>query len=576
MAAAPPTQEPLELLPMSPATGERRAASLRVPILTAAALVTALLFIVPIGSILVSPFLESEGTWQHLAETVLPGYIANTVILVLGVGFGVLVIGVSTAWLVTMCRFPGVRLFEWALVLPLAVPAYVMAYSYTDFLQFAGPLQTALRAATGWEAGDYWFPNVRSIEGAMLMLIMVLYPYVYLLTRAALIEQSICILEVSRTLGCTAWRSFWQVALPTARPAIVAGTALALMETLADYGTVAFFGLPTFTTGIIRAWISFGDPIAAAQLATALLGCVLLVLLLERWSRGPARFHQTSSKFQRLPSYRLRGWRAVGAVLACLLPLTLGFSRPGLILVEMAIEVGDSQFGPRYFTLVGNSLTLSVVTAVLAVGLAMLLAYSRRLSPGAISSGVNRVASMGYAIPGTVIAVGVLIPMATFDNALDAWMREAFGVSTGLLLTGTIAALVFAYLVRFLAVSLGTVEASLTKVRNSMDEAARNLGSRPSGVLFRIHIPLMRGSMLAAGLIVLVDVMKELPATLVMRPFNFDTLAVQAYNLAADERLAESSTASLTIVAVGILPVILLSAAIRRSRPGHGSEADPK
>ena len=248
MAAVPPTQEPLELLPMSPATGERRAASLRVPILTAAALVTALLFIVPIGSILVSPFLESEGTWQHLAETVLPGYIANTVILVLGVGFGVLVIGVSTAWLVTMCRFPGVRLFEWALVLPLAVPAYVMAYSYTDFLQFAGPLQTALRAATGWEAGDYWFPNVRSIEGAMLMLIMVLYPYVYLLTRAALIEQSICILEVSRTLGCTAWRSFWQVALPTARPAIVAGTALALMETLADYGTVAFFGLPTFTT----------------------------------------------------------------------------------------------------------------------------------------------------------------------------------------------------------------------------------------------------------------------------------------------------------------------------------------
>ena len=259
-----------------------------------------------------------------------------------------------------------------------------------------------------------------------------------------------------------------------------------------------------------------------------------------------------------------------------MLPLTLGFILPGLILVEMAIEVGDSQFGPRYFTLVGNSLTLSVVTAVLAVGLAMLLAYSRRLSPGAISSGVNRVASMGYAIPGTVIAVGVLIPMATFDNALDAWMREAFGISTGLLLTGTIAALVFAYLVRFLAVSLGTVEASLTKVRNSMDEAARNLGSRPSGVLFRIHIPLMRGSMLAAGLIVLVDVMKELPATLVMRPFNFDTLAVQAYNLAADERLAESSTASLTIVAVGILPVILLSAAIRRSRPGHGSEADPK
>ena len=459
--------------------------------------------------------------------------------LTLGVGAGVLLVGVSTAWLVTMCRFPGVKIFEWALILPLAVPAYVMAYTYTDFLQFAGPLQSALRAMTGWEAGDYWFPRIHSLEGAMLMLIMVLYPYVYLLTRAAFLEQSVCILEVSRTLGCSSWRSFWQVAVPTARPAIAAGTALALMETLADYGTVAFFGVPTFTTGIIRAWIAFGDRIAAAQLCVALLGFVLLVLFLERWSRGSARFHQTSSKMQALPTYRLRGWRALGALLACLLPLTIGFLLPGLILVDMAIEAGDEQFGSRYFHLVGNSLTLAGVTAVLAVAIATLLAYSRRLNPGWLSATTNRLASMGYAIPGTVIAVGVLIPAALFDNALDAFMRETFGVSTGLLFTGTIAALVFAYLVRFLAVSLGTVEASLAKVRSSMDDAARSLGARPGGVLVRIHVPLMRGSLLTAGLIVLVDVMKELPATLVMRPFNFDTLAVQAYNLASDERLTE-------------------------------------
>ena len=576
MAVLPPSQDTVELLPpLGPRRDLGRPAPFRVPGLTAASLLVAALFLVPIGSILASLLLPSQGTWQHLAETVLPGYIVNTLLLVLGVGVGVLLVGVSTAWLVTMCRFPGVRLFEWALILPLAVPAYVMAYSYTDFLQFAGPLQSSLRALMGWEAGDYWFPNVRSLEGAMLMLIMVLYPYVYLLTRAAFIEQSVCILEVSRTLGCSTWRAFWQVALPTARPAIAAGTALALMETLADYGTVSFFGLPTFTTGIIRAWIAFGDPIAAAQLSVALLGFVLLVLLIERWSRGRARFHQTSSRFQRLPSYRLRGWRAAGAILVCALPLTLGFLLPAAILVDMAIQVGDEQFGARYLSLVGNSLTLASVTAVLAVAIATLLAYSRRLTPNLLNTAANRIAALGYAIPGTVIAVGVLIPAALFDNTLDAWMRSTFGLSTGLLLTGTIAALVFAYLVRFLAISLGTVEASLAKVRPSMDDAARNLGLRPAGVLARIHVPMMRGSMLTAGLIVLVDVMKELPATLVMRPFNFDTLAVQAYNLASDERLAESSTASLTIVAVGVLPLILLSAAIRRSRPGHGGREAP-
>ena len=572
MAALPPSQDSVEFIPLGPRDRVSKPGPFRVPALTAAALLVAGLFMLPIGSILVSVFLPSQGTWQHLAETVLPGYILNTTFLVIGVGVGVLVVGVSTAWLVTMCRFPGVRLFEWALILPLAVPAYVMAYSYTDFLQFAGPLQSTLREIMGWEAGDYWFPNVRSLEGAMLMLVMVLYPYVYLLTRAAFIEQSVCILEVSRTLGCNAWRSFWQVALPTARPAIAAGTALALMETLADYGTVSFFGLPTFTTGIIRAWIAFGDPIAAAQLAVALLSFVLLVLVLERWSRGRARFHQTSSRFQQLPSYRLTGWRALGAILVCVLPLTLGFLLPAAILIEMTIEVGDTQFGPRYFGLIRNSLILAGVTAMLAVAIATLLAYGRRLSPGPVIGMANRVAAMGYAIPGTVIAVGVLIPAALFDNTLDAWMRASFGISTGLLLTGTIAALVFAYLVRFLAVSLGTVDASLAKVRPSMDDAARSLGARPGGVLVRVHAPLMRGSMLTAGLIVLVDVMKELPATLVMRPFNFDTLAVQAYNLASDERLAESSTASITIVAVGVLPLILLSAAIRRSRPGHAEK----
>ena len=562
-------EQTVDLLPVQRGRRAGRAARRQGSALTLVSTLIAALFLVPVGTVMVSLGLPSEGTWQHLVATVLPGYIFNTLFLVLFVGLGVLVVGVSTAWLVTMCRFPGVRIFEWALILPLAVPAYVMAYTYTDFLQFAGPVQSTLRSLTGWEFGDYWFPKIHSLEGAALMLIMVLYPYVYLLSRAAFLDQSVCALEVSRTLGRGAWGSFWQVALPTARPMIVAGTALALMETLADYGTVAFFGVPTFTTGIIRAWVSFGDRVAAAQLSTVLLGFVLLILVFEHWSRRQARYHQTSSRYQVLPSYRLRGARALAAWLTCALPLTLGFLLPALILVKMAIEAGDEQFGSRYLGLVANSLTLAVVSAVLAVAVAALLAYSRRLNPGALNSVINRIASMGYAIPGTVIAVGVLMPAALLDNTIDAWARATLGVSTGLLLTGSIAALVFAYLVRFLAVSLNTVEASLAKVRPSMDDAARSLGSRPTGVLLRVHVPLMRGSLLTGGLIVLVDVMKELPATLVMRPFNFDTLAVQAYNLAADERLTESSTASLTIVAVGVLPLILLSRAIRRSRPGQ-------
>ena len=562
-------QPTMEMLPLSGGRFGRRRGGRKLPALSLISLMIAALFLVPVATILASLTLEDKGTWSHLASTVMPSYLANTLGLALGVGVGVLIVGVSTAWLVTLCRFPGVRFFEWMLILPLAVPAYVMAYTYTDFLQFAGPLQSGLRALTGWEAREYWFPKIHSLEGAILMLVMVLYPYVYLLSRAAFLEQSVCVLEVSRTLGCTAWESFWKVALPGARPAIAAGTALALMETLADYGTVAFFGVPTFTTGIIRSWIAFGDPIAAAQLSAVLLGFVLMLLLLEYWSRGQARFHQTSNRYQSLPSYRLRGWRALAAFLACALPVCLGFVLPAAILLGMAIEAGDAQFGSRYFALVRNSLTLAVTAALLAVAIATLMAYSRRLSPGPLTAATNRIASLGYAIPGTVIAVGVLIPAASFDNTIDAWFRATFGLSSGLILTGSIAALVFAYLVRFLAVSLNTVEASLIKVRPNMDDAARNLGERPGGVLFRVHAPLMRGSLLTAGLIVLVDVMKELPATLVMRPFNFDTLAVQAYNLASDERLTESSTASLTIVAVGVLPLILLTRAIRGSRPGH-------
>jgi iron(III) transport system permease protein len=535
----------------------------------------ALFFTLPIAAILLHLLLPAEGAAAHLATTVLPGYALTTLQLGLGVGIGVTVLGTATAWLVTLCRFPGRGVFAWALVLPLAVPGYVMAYAYTDMLQFAGPVQTALRAAFGWEAGEYWFPQIRSVGGATAMLVLVLYPYVYLLARTAFLEQSVCTLEVARTLGCTPWASFRRVALPAARPAIVAGTALALMEAMADYGTVAFFGVQTFTTGIVRAWLSYGDRVAAAQLSAVLLSIVLAVVLLERHSRAQARFHHTSARYRFLPAYRLRGARAAAAWLACAMPVALGFLLPMGVLAGMALGVDEpGRFG-RYAELLRNSFVLGGTTAALAVATAIVMAYGARLKPTPLTLTANRMASLGYAVPGAVMAVGVLIPSAAADNALDGWMRATFGVSTGLLLTGSIAALIYAYLVRFLAVSFTAVEASLGKINPNMDAAARVLGCGPLAAVRRVHLPLMRPSLLAAALLVFVDVVKELPATLMMRPFNFDTLAVQAYNFAADERLAEAAIPSLIIVGIGLVPVILLSRTIARSRPGTPAQALP-
>ena len=537
----------------------------RVGVLTIMTSVIAALLAVPVIVVLANVFVPGQGTWTHLAATVLPEYIANTLWLLAGVSVMVIFGGVSTAWLVTTCRFPGQRVFEWTLILPLAMPAYIMAYAYTDLLQFTGPVQTWLRELTGWQAREYWFPEIRSVGGAIVMLGLVLYPYVYLVVRAAFLDQSIGIIEVGRTLGYGSWGSFFRIALPLARPAIVAGTTLALMETLADFGTVSYFAVPTFTTGIYRAWLSLGDRVAAAQLSALLLGVVVLVLMLERWSRGGARYYNTGGR-RRDARYQLRGIAAMTAALICSVPLVLGFLLPTGLLLRMALLDGDAQFGARFLTLTLNSFTLAGATAVAAVVFALVMAYAMRLRPGPVARAAHRLAGLGYAIPGAVIAIGILVPVARLDNALDAWLRASFGISSGLLLTGSIIALVYAYLVRFLTVALQTVEAGLTKITPSLDEAARSLGVGPVGALVRVHGPLMWGSMLTAALLVFVDVMKELPATFVMRPFNFDTLAVQAYNLAADERLAEASTSALAIVAVSVLPLIVLSRRIARSR----------
>jgi iron(III) transport system permease protein len=409
---------------------------------------------------------------------------------------------------------------------------------------------------------EYWFPEIRSLPGAAAMLSFALYPYVYLLSRAAFLDQSRTTIEAAWLAGYGAWGTFWHVALPLARTGIVAGTALALMEALADFGTVSYFAVNTFTTGIYRAWLSLGDAVAAGQLATCLLVFVLLMLSLERMHRGGARY---AGKRTPMPLQKLRGWFGATAFALCAAPIVFGFLVPAGVLLKLALNEPEAQLGPRIYSLVANTSTLAGVAAVASVTVAVLLAYAARTVKSPFVHGANRLAVLGYALPGAVIAVGILLPLGRIDNAIASFVEQQFGVKTGLLLTGSITALIYAYVVRFLAVAFQTIEAGLTRVTPSMDDAARSLGLSPARTLARVHIPIVWGSLATAGLLVFVDVMKELPATFAMRPFNFDTLAVEAYNLAKDERIAEAAIPSLLMVGIALLPVILLSRQIARS-----------
>ena len=512
---------------------------------------------------------DSQGIWHHLVTTVLTNYILNTLLLMVGVGSLAAVLGIASAWLVSMTRFPGVQILEWALLLPLAMPPYIVAYVYMDLLEFAGPVQTWLRVTFDLEPDAYWFPQIRSLGGAILVMGAVLYPYIYMLARTAFLSQCVCMLEVSRTLGHGPWRSFLIVGLPLARPAVMSGLALVLMETVADYGTVDYFGIPTFTVGIYRTWFGFGSVTAAAQLASCLLIIVAMLIVLEQWSRGHQVYAHPATYYRPITRIDLKGIKAISAALLCWTIVSIGFLIPTTFLIYLAVQVGDPLWGSRFFDFALTSFLLGLITAGLAVTLAVLLAYGRRLTSGPVSHLAIRIATMGYAIPGSVLAVGIVIAFGIFDNTLDTWMREQFGIITGLLLTGTMISLIFAYLVRFLAVTFNTIDAGLTLINRSLDDAAYSLGRGPLATLRLVHLPMLRGSLLTAMVLVFVDVLKELPATLILRPFNVETLAVRVYRLASDERLAEASTAALTIVIIGIVPIILLCRAIARSRPGY-------
>lgn len=525
------------------------------------------LVVLPLISIVVMSFNPSENIWPHLVSTILPRSIRDTFFLMSGVGLLSLIIGTSTAWLVTMYDFRGVKFFEWALLLPLAMPTYMMAYCAVDFLEYSGPIQTGLRSLFGFhDARDYWFPNIASMPGAIIVLSLVLYPYVYLAARASFMQQSVCALEVARTLGRSPMGAFWSVGLPLARPALIAGLVLALMECLNDYGAVVYFGIETLTASVYSTWQERSNLGGAAQIASLMLLIIIVLLYVERRARSQQKYFQTTGYNRDLPVVQLTGSREVFAFLCCSLPFVLGFALPFFILISASFRFIDFIWTTEFWRAAGYSVLLASLTAVIAVSVALLIAYGKRVTAHPILKPIGALAGTGYAIPGAILAIGILIPLAAFDNIFDSFMRSYFGISTGLLLSGSLFALLFAYLVRFLAISLGTIEAGFHKISPNLDGAARTLGQTSLGGFRLVLLPIMRPSVAAAALLVFVDTMKELPATLLLRPFDFDSLATLVFEFASREEFEEAGLAGLTIVAFGLIPLLFLNRTVSASR----------
>lgn len=530
------------------------------------AVLIAVIVLAPVLAVVWLAFHPVENIWPHLSTTVLPRYLGNTLLLMLGVGLLTALIGTGAAWLVAMYRFPLSRFLDYALLFPLAIPAYVGAYALVDFFDYSGVVQTWLRATMGWaNSRDYWFPAVRTPGAAILVLSAALYPYVYLLARSAFREQSGGTYEIARALGTGPFGMFRRIGLPLARPAVAMGVALALMETVADFGTVAHFGVQTLTTGIFSAWLSGGNAGGAAQIALFILAIVVVLLGVERISRRKARFHRPSRASRPLMPQRLTGVAAWGATLACVFPFALGFLLPVGVMLGHALKNPQAWVSPGLLKALGNTLVVGGTAAVITVGAALFLVYGVRMTHRSLPRLVLPLTAVGYAAPGTVLAIGVLIPLAVLDHRLADAIVSLTGYEPGLLLTGTAAALVLAYVVRFFAIAQGAVDSAFGRVSPSLPMAARSLGKGAGGTLRSVYLPLMRGSVATALLLVFVDCVKELPATLLLRPFNYNTLSTRVYEQASLERLGEAAPAALLVMLVGLAAVAILAHANRKT-----------
>lgn len=527
---------------------------------TLGALVIAALAGLPLATILVSSLTGGIEAIAHLARTVLPLYVANTALLMTLAGSLAVVIGTGTAWLVSAAAFPGRRILAVALVLPLAVPAYIAAYIYADILSFAGPVQSALRAATGWGVADYTFPAIRSLPGGALVLALVLYPYVYLLARGAFAAQSLSQFRAARSLGASPRTAFWRVALPAARPAIAGGLALVLMEVLADFGVAEYFAIPTFSTGIFRSWLAMGDKQAALKLAAMMLVFVAVLVIFEartRAGRSASRDGLVARGSE--PLVELGPLGKALALTCCAIPVLLGFVIPAGWLAWLATRDAAQAATRALGEYISGSLWLGLSAALVCVIAALLLAFAKARSTSRLVTGAIRLGTLGYALPGALLAVGLLAPLGAFDQTLTRFARDAFGHSGGLLLTGTSLILIYALSVRFLTVAYNTLDSGLSRIPPNLDAAARSLGASPARVLARVYAPLLAPSLGAAAALVFIDTLRELPATLILRPFNLETLATRTYRLASDERLVEASIPALILLGAGLLPVLLLN-----------------
>lgn len=529
---------------------------------------TALLLGLPVLALIFSAFSADGELFRHLADTVLLDYLGNTSGLVLGVVLLSLLFGVPTAWLVAMCQVPGRRALQWALMLPMAMPSYIVAYVYTDLLDYSGPLQAGLRSLFDWQGpADYWFPAIRSLGGAAWVLALVLFPYVYLLARASFLEQSVSLIHSSRLLGCTPWQSFRRLSLPLARPAIMVGASLVAMETLADFATVHFFAINTLTTAIYDTWLGYGSLATAARLSCLMLLAVVLLIALERRSRQRQQVFQKSMGHEQPLRYPLKGASRLLAGFWCWGLVLAGFGLPFVILLDYGVRYFALSWTPEFVRFAGNSLLISALTALLAMAIALLLGFFRRLDGGTRSLLPLRIAATGYAMPGTVLAIGVLVPLTALDFGLND-LAEWLGMQgPGLLLTGTLTAIVFGYLVRFVAIAIGSVESSMGKISPSLDMAARSLGQGTGGMLRRVHLPLVRRGLFAGAMLVFIESMKELPAALLLRPFNFETLATHVYQFVSDEMLERGALGAIVIVLVGLVPLIWVNRSL--DSPGH-------
>jgi iron(III) transport system permease protein len=527
---------------------------------TLASVVIVAVVVGPMLSVLWLALNPTENIWPHLMATVMPRYLTTTLVMMAGVGLVTAAVGTGAAWLVTMYRFAGRRWLVHALLFPLALPAYVGAYALVDFLDYAGPLQTSLRATFGWQdSRDYWFPETRSTWAAILVLSAALYPYVYLLTRQALREQSGGVYEVARALGTGGWGLFWRLGLPLARPAIAAGVALALMETVADYGTVAHFGVQTLTTGVFSTWLNGSNAGGAAQIAGVIMMLILVLVAMERISRRNARFHRPARHSRPIEPQTLTGWRAALAFGLCFLPFAIGFVLPVAVMLSHAFDRPEVWIAPGLTKAALNTLIVGGAAALLTVGAALFLVYGVRLAGRGLARMILPVTMLGYAAPGAVLAVGILVPLAALDHRVADAILAITGHDPGLLLTGTAAAIVLAYVVRFFGIAQGAVDSAFGRISPSLPMAARSLGEGTGGTLRRLYLPLMRGSVASALLVVFVDCVKELPATLLLRPFNFNTLSTRVYELASLERLTEAAPAALVVTALGLAAVALLA-----------------